>query len=248
MKTAIKRIAAVVSFSALAVACERAPSPSTGSIAASASAPPKPVPTASTPVAVQPFEGDILVSVKADASKKLPLTIDYEVKANKVRYVPAAAPLVAVGDLDAQLVYAIDDARKSYETLDMRLPRNEKPAPLPKVQKTGKLEKIAGVDCEDWTVDDGTEKVDVCAWKGVAFFGLAADAKPGSTEAPWERALTEEKAFPLRVVAHDKVGKEEYRAEATTATRKKIDDALFQLPSGYRKADLKSEMKAAALW
>jgi hypothetical protein len=40
-----------------------------------------------------------------------------------------------------------------------------------------------------------------------------------------------QKAFPLRVVVHDKSGKEEYRAEAFEVNWKKIDDSAFQLPS-----------------
>ena len=87
----------------------------------------------------------------------------------------------------------------------------------------------------------------VCASKGIAYFDLASDAKAGSAEARWAVTLTTEKAFPLRVVVHDKAGKEEYRAEATRADRKKLDDALFQPPSAYQKADLAKETRLASL-
>jgi hypothetical protein len=87
----------------------------------------------------------------------------------------------------------------------------------------------------------------VCASKGIAFFDLASDAKPGNAEATWAMPLTSEKAFPLRVVVHDKSGKEQYRAEAIRADRKKLDDALFQAPAGYKQADLAKETKTASL-
>jgi hypothetical protein len=200
---------------------------------------PKPAPVASAaPAANAPFEGEIVMTVKDESAKKLPASIVYDVKGNKVRYVPAAAPLHAVSDLDAQRVYAIDDAQKTYDSIDVKAPANAKTAtvaPAPKVQKTGKMEKVAGLDCEDWTIDDGAEKVDVCASKGIAYFNLAA--------AP----LMSEKALPLRVVVHDKTVKEEYRAEASKADRKKIDDSLFTTPAGYKETDLAKELKTASL-
>jgi len=234
----------IAALSALAVACSKAPEPTTAAPASVASATPKP---SASPAANAPFEGEITVAVKDEASKKLPTSITYDVKGNKVRYVPLATAVHAVGDLDAQRVYAIDDAQKTYDAIDVKAPANAKAATPPKVQKTGKTETVAGLDCEDWTIDDGTEKVDVCASKGIAYFDLASDAKAGSSEIPWATALTAEKAFPLRVVVHDKSGKEEYRAEATKTDRKKIDDAMFVMPSGYKSADLAKETKTASL-
>jgi hypothetical protein len=89
--------------------------------------------------------------------------------------------------------------------------------------------------------------VDVCASKGIPYLDLASDAKSGSAEIAWAVPLTAEKAFPLRVVVHDKTGKEEYRAEVTRADRKKLDDAMFSLPSGYKAGDLAKETKTASL-
>jgi hypothetical protein len=153
----------------------------------------------------------------------------------------------AIGDMDAQQAYAIGDAQKSYDAIDVKPAPNAKAPVPPKVQKTGRTEKVAGLDCENWTIDDGNEKVDVCASKGIAYFDLAGDAKAGSAETPWAVALTTEKAFPLRVVVHDKSGKEEYRAEATRAERKKLDDSLFMPPSAYKKTSSIAEMKTASL-
>jgi hypothetical protein len=246
----MKRAAIVLATGALALACSKKPEPSATSSASSASAAAKPAPppTASAAAAAnEPFEGEIVVTVKDEAQMKLPASITYSVKGNSVRYAPAAAPVRAVSDLGAQRVYVIDDAQKSYEEIDAKATTTAKAAPPPKVQKSGKMEKLAGLDCENWAIDDGNEKVDVCATKGVPYFALADAPKPGNAETTWAVALTSEKAFPLRIVVHDKAGKEEYRAEATKADRKKLDDALFQLPSGYKKADLAKEAKTAAL-
>lgn len=214
---------------------------------AASTAPPAPAPAPPpAPVAAAPFEGEIVVNVKDEASQKLPASIIYDVKGDKVRCVAVAAPVRALGDLDAQRVYAIDDVQREYDAMDAK-PSAAKSATPPKVQKTGKMEKVAGLDCEDWSIDEGTEKVDVCASKGIAYVDLAADAKGGSAETPWGAALTSEKAFPLRVVVHDKAGKEAYRAEASRADRRKLDDALFALPIGYKTADLAKETRTASL-
>ena len=233
-------------FGALGIACGKKQEPAPTPPAASA-APAKPVASASAAALAGPFEGEIVVSVKAEPGKKLPSSIVYDVKGNKIRYAPAEAPVRAVSDLDAQMFYAIDDAQKSYDSIETKAPANAKPATAPKVAKTGKTEKVAGLDCEDWTIDNGDEKVDVCASTGIAYFALASDAKPGNAETPWAVALTSEKAFPLRAVVHDKAGKETYRLEATKADRKKLDDTVFALPTGYKKASLARETKTASL-
>jgi hypothetical protein len=243
MKTAMTHLLCLCATNVLVFGCNKSPELATTQPAASA--PPKATPPpAATNV---PFEGEIVVSVKDEGTKKLPASITYDVKGNKVRYVPAAAPVYAIGDMDAQKAYAVGDAQKSYDSIEVKPPPNSKSASEPKVQKTGKNEKVAGLDCEDWTIDDGSEKVDVCASKGIAYFDLASDAKAGRAEPPWAVALTTEKAFPLRVVMHDKSGKEEYRAEATTASRKNLDDALFQPPSAYKKTTSIADMKTASL-
>lgn len=58
-------------------------------------------------------------------------------------------------------------------------------------------------------------------------------------------SLTKEKVFPLRVTVHDKAGKEQFRAEAQAVTRKKLDDALFAPPTGFKKTEL--DVKWASL-
>jgi len=246
MKIAIQRTTLMFPIAVLAIACSKSPEPSTTSPAASTSAAPVPAPSPSA-VANTPFEGELLVAVKGDAAMKLPASITYDIKGNKVRYAPAAAPIYAVGDMDTQQAYEVDDAQKSYSAIDAKPAPNAKVAPAPKVQKTGRTEKIAGLECENWTIDDGNEKVDVCASKGISYFDLASDAKAGSAETPWAVALTTEKAFPLRVIVHDKAGKEEYRADVTRADRKKVDDALFHPPSAYKTANLAKETKTASL-
>jgi hypothetical protein len=244
----------------LAITCNRTPeerlstAPTTSAITAPAtSASGAPVtsastaPDASAAAAATPFEGEIAMVVSGDASKTLSASVVFEVKGDKFAYVAREAPVRAIGDLASQRVWAIDDAQGTYDLMDLKASAQAKSAPRPKVRKTGRTENVAGLECEDWTIDDGNENVDVCASKGIPYFDLASDAKPGSAETPWATALTTARAFPLRVVVHDKSGKDLYRVDTTHAVRRKIDDATFLMPSGYKSGDLASETKAASL-
>ena len=238
---------AIVCVLACVVGCSKKnPEPAP---AASASTAAKPVTSASAAATVAtaaagPFEGEIDVTVKDEASQKLPATITYRIKGAKVRYEPAAAPVKAIEDGTAHHAYVIDDTKKSYEDLDT----TAKSAP-PSVTKTGKTEKIAGLDCEHWTLDDSAsqEKVDACVAKNVAWFDLAQAPKPGAAEPGWAAALTKENAFPLRLVVSDAKGKERYRVDATKVNKAKQDDTLFQAPAAYKKTDLGKEVSVAAL-
>jgi hypothetical protein len=202
-------------------------------------------PTAST-APTGKFEGEIVVDVKNEEGQKLPASVTFDIKGDKVAYAPKTAGVRAVDDLAAQHAYVISDAKKAYTDLDTKASTDAATAPV-RVERSAKEEKVAGLGCEDWTIDDGIEKVDVCAAKDIAFFDLAGNPKPGNAEPAWARALTMKKAFPLRIVVHDRDGKEEYRAEAFEVNWKKMDDLAFRVPAGFRKGDLASDAKMASL-
>ena len=127
MKTVLKCSAILLPLAALALGCSKSPEPSTTSPSASAITPPKPVLLPSAPAAANaPFEGEIVVTVKDEAAKKLPASITYDVKGNKVRYVAAAAPVYAIGDMDAQEAYAVGDAQKVTTRSTSNRPRTRR--------------------------------------------------------------------------------------------------------------------------
>ncbi|MEO7109221.1 MAG: DUF4412 domain-containing protein [Polyangiaceae bacterium] len=244
----MKKSAMVIALSAVAVvACSKAPE-TTSNAAASASITHAVVPAPSVAVAPpSPFEGEILVSVTSGATQKLPAAITYDIKGNKLKY-SSASNLRAIDDQTAQHAYTIDDTKKSYEDIDTSKPMPNTKAPAdPTVQKLGKSEMIAGISCDDWTIDTGDTKVDVCAASNTAFFDLDRDTKLGVLEPQWATALTKAKAFPLRAVVHDKSGKEQYRLLATKVDRKKIDDTTFTVPTTFAKTDLAADEKQNAL-
>jgi Domain of unknown function (DUF4412) len=188
------------------------------------------------------FEGEIVVDVRSGDTQKLPASVTFDIRGDRVRYEPTAVSVHAVDDLDGQHAYVISDPKKVYADIDTK-----GPAPQVQVERSTKEENVAGLHCEDWTIDDGNEKADVCAAKGIAFFDPAGDAKPGKVEPVWARTMTLQNAFPLRVVVHDRSGKEEYRAQAFEVSWKKVDDSAFQVPAGFKRGDLTSDLKTASL-
>jgi hypothetical protein len=223
---------------------EAAPSAS----AAVAVSPPAPKATATATVAATPaqpaFEGESQLALYQPSSKT-PATIAYDVKGDKIRSQPVGGDATAahvVGDRKDKRVYAVVDSSKSYATVDM-----DSKATPPAVTKTGKVEHLLGRDCEDWTVSDGGERFDMCVAKGIAYLDPAAGAGAGAGEPSWAAVLTKERAFPLRVVATDKAGKQEFRAEATKIEAKHLDDALFKVPNDYHVVPMTRSMKVASI-
>ncbi len=83
----------------------------------------------------------------------------------------------------------------------------------------------------------------MCVAKGIAYIDPAA----GAGEPTWAAVLTREHAFPLRVVATGKDGKQEFRAEATKIEARRLDDGLFKVPADYHTAPLGKSVKVASI-
>jgi hypothetical protein len=185
-----------------------------------------------------PFEGEIQLEVR-QASEATPLNVTYDIKGDKVRYdekattSSAAAAVHTIADLDQHKAYELLDTKKRYVEVDPTSAGRE-PAPA-QLKTTGKTETVAGMACEDVEITEGQDQLDVCAAKGIPYFDLYGEAKGGGEEPAWAAELTKAKAFPLKVVVHDKAGKEKMRVEAKSVVNKKLDDALFAPSSDYRK-------------
>ena len=70
------------------------------------------------------------------------------------------------------------DAQKSYMALDFSkpgAPQANTSADNSTIDKSGKHETIAGIDCENWTAHDPSGKrSEVCIAQGIAFFDMGA--------------------------------------------------------------------------
>ena len=225
-----------------------------------------------------PLEGslDVLVQDKSKTPVES-MTLHLQMKADKIRVdIPTSIAGSKEKDLQElgtgyavilaaeKKIYVVLDKKKQVIVLDLaKLEANAKaaggaapaghaPTAAPvddtKVTKTGKLEKIAGYDCEDWDMQakDGT-KATVCMAKALSFVSLPLGALggmgsmlPGGGLGGKAGLLAQlfSGSFPLKMVAYDAKGVANADVEATKIDKGSIDDARFGLPPGYTQVDL----------
>jgi hypothetical protein len=110
----------------------------------------------------------------------------------------------------------------------------------PDVEFTGKKEMVAGYECEHviTTAEDGS-KFDSCLAKGLGTFmmptnpmarGRGDDSPMGAIMRKLDGAF-----FPLKL---QKVGSATPELEVTKIEKKSLDDAVFSVPSDFKKFDL----------
>ncbi len=182
------------------------------------------------------FEGE--VTLRTTRAGGPPQDMVVKAKGEKLRFDTTnnGQAACALFDPQANKVVLVMDAQKAYMDMDFSAP-SAAPNTDPRtsaVDKTGKHETIAGLDCEDWVVKDPSGKrTEVCIAEGLAFFDIDALRHGGG--ASWNKELREKKNFPLRSVEFDAAGKEISRTEAVTVEKKSLDASLFDVPKGYTK-------------
>jgi hypothetical protein len=122
---------------------------------------------------------------------------------------------------------------------------NQPSKPPPKVTKTGRKDKVAGYECEEWEIVDDSSKANVCvaqqgfSWLKIPFLGAPA-------EYAWMGELLDGTHFPLRVIAFEKDGRESTRIEVTKIDKKALAANQFEIPPGYPQMTL-DQMIAKAM-
>jgi hypothetical protein len=186
------------------------------------------------------FEGDVTMHVTSNRGDA-PMDLVFHLKGGNARVdvpAPSGAQAHVVFDASAQKTYVILDAQHTYLETDHQLQKNfPGPRPLPAtITPTGKHETVAGTDCEDWEIVEALGKrTTACVVPGVAFFDFAATRPIGGTpQRGWADELRMKQMFPLRAVESDSAGKELSRIEVTKIEKAPEDDALFNVPSGFK--------------
>jgi len=189
------------------------------------------------------FEGEI--SMHTTRASGPPQDMVVETKGDKLRFDTdsPAASVKAYGIYDPSVsptkVVMVFEAQKAFMDLDFSspgAPQANTSADSSTIDKNGKKETIAGIDCQTWTAKDPSGKrSEVCIAEGIAFFDIGSLKSSGS---PLSRELREKKLFPMRSVEYDAGGKEISRTEVTKVEKKKLDDARFVVPSEFKKVTL----------
>ncbi len=204
------------------------------------------------------FEGKVNFTL---TTAKGPQQLAYSIKGDKMRMDLPGTAMGAGGiimDLAKHEVTVVMDAQHMYMTNPLPDPSAPSPdgkaAPQGSLEKAGEKEKILGYDAEKYiaTGPDGA-KTELWLTNAIGTFmpfsgggpmGRGGRGGPGAGGQAWERALAGKDLFPLRVVTHDKDGKE-FRMESTAIDKASLPDSLFEPPAGYQKFDMQSMMRGA---
>ena len=186
-------------------------------------------------LSAQEFEGAITVRVAAGARNGQPAPdLEYLARGGKLR-VNVRSPMGSVAMIAVpaeKKLYTLMDAQSVYMeqplALDVRGGANE---PAPTITRTGRKETIAGHECEHILIAAQGGSMDVCMARGLGPFVMAGLS---ASMPAWQRALTADGGFPLKVSRADGTT----QLEVTKIERKKLNDAMFTVPDNYQKMDM----------
>lgn len=183
------------------------------------------------------FEGEITMHIQSATSSS---DMVVKTKSDKMRFETKAADgskSYSLYDPATNKLTMVMDGQKSFMAMDFSKPGAPQANTSPDtatIEKSGKHETIAGLDCEDWTAKSPSGKrSEVCIASGIAFFDMGA-AKSGGASTGLAKELKDKKLFPLRSVEYDAAGKELNRMEVTKVEKKSLDDSEFSVPKDYK--------------
>jgi len=154
---------------------------------------------------------------------------------------------------DKHLVWMLNDDDKTYFEIPresgverIQTPEREDKSAAPKPVKTGKVKKILGYSCSQIVFKRPGEETSIWATKelGNLFHAIskALGEEPTEIANDWTNELTKMGFFPL--VSSTKIdGVIVESQEVTRIGKKVLNEALFDLPSGYQRQRLDEMMK-----
>jgi hypothetical protein len=111
---------------------------------------------------------------------------------------------------------------------------------------TGRKEKIAGIEAEEYVGVSGGKINEVWVTKELGKFMTQQGGPGGKNGSGWEVFAQKGEMFPLRVIQRAKAGgPEEFRMETTNVDRSKQDESLFVPPADYQKFSMGGGMSDA---
>lgn len=189
------------------------------------------------------FEGKVGLKMTSGKSTQ---TMTYSLKNGKMRIdLPNAQGVAVIVDPVKRETTTLMGEQKMYMVNALSEPTAaevKKQETEMKLEKTGETEKILGYTAEKFIATDKENKTEMWLAEGLGMFMSASGNPMGRSQTAagqgWEKLLAGKQLFPLRIVGHDKAGKETYRMEATSIDKQSLPDAMFVPPADYQKFDI----------
>ncbi|PTY05180.1 hypothetical protein DB347_17075 [Opitutaceae bacterium EW11] len=155
---------------------------------------------------------------------------------------PASITAVMLIDADAKEFTMLMPQQKMYmvhKMTDAQVEKGKETAAAMSFKPTGRKEKIAGYDTEEYVGTSQGMQTDLWVTKGLGQYMMANQGKRGPAKTSEAEAFMKSgDFFPLRMVSHGKDGKEVMRTETVSVDKGSQPDALFKPPADYQKFSL----------
>jgi len=187
-----------------------------------------------------PFEGKVEFLIRE--GKKMPLTFDYLVKGNMIRLEnedSSGEKGVILMDSSQKKMFIIVDKEKKYtemvigQTKGTERKKDEKTD----FSKTGKKDVILDYPCEQWIAKDQKGTTEIWLAQGLGSFLGFGNSKVKNSQIFWQKEAEKKGLFPLKVISLTNSGKEKSFWKVNKIEKKKIENALFKVPSNYEKTE-----------
>lgn len=237
-----------------AAGCSSAPSSKSPDAAPGAA----PSSASSSSASSGPFEG--LITAKMDVGPK-GLEMTYAIKDSHTRIetgalAPGAPKAIVLMDMKSGSQTVLNVEKKTYMSLDFKGMAEKLgqsagvDAKSFKATTNGKTETIAGFKCQHWQIGE-KQDTDICMAQGLGYFSGGGgngifdqlknlpfgDKNKEILDAnPEFAAFIKGGAFPLKI-SQIEGGESKAIMEVTNVERKSLDDALFSIPSDYKKIE-----------
>jgi hypothetical protein len=196
------------------------------------------------PLAAEAFEGTFTASFNQGESATITL------KGKKAKVAPPESMAATNGypclDFENMKMRLISTKEKTYFELPLAMMEQRTKASPPKVEATGKSEKILGLAAQEFLATDAATGLRARFWvtseKSTAINFLAGFQRQGEHGLLVARTarilLAEQGLFPLRISAADKNGKDLFRWEVTALNVATVPPSVFEVPEGYKKISM----------
>lgn len=173
-----------------------------------------------------------------DSRMRTEMTITEDKKGKKLT-------AVSLFDLKSREMQVLMPEQKMYMTLSIPEPDTNgegKGAPGFEFKPTGRKEKIAGYDAEEYAGISEGKRTEMWVTKELGQFVMANQGKPGrkpTQSAQWEKFMRDGNFFAMRVIQRAKEGAaEQFRTEVTNVEKVSLPDSLFVPPVDFKKLEM----------
>ncbi len=200
------------------------------------------------PLTAQQFEGTIVTQMFDRGKPAMEMVSSHKDGKSRVEIQMGRESTFSILDLEKESMIMVMPSQKMFMVMSFQgaAAGKDEPVKLPKIEATGKSETIAGHQCDHYLVTSDDGVMDICAAKGLGFFGSGGGGsgpmgRRAGPSIPLEyRQLAEQfkDGFQPLKVEQVKGSTREAVMEVKSIEKKTIDAAMFEVPAGYTKMDM----------